>query len=218
MSLDLLLVAITPASMPPDQLISQCRCVEAGGATSVQLRLKDRPSGEIFSIAQSLITALNIPVYVNDRTDIALAVGAAGVHVGATDLPARCIRMVAPRPFRVGISVGTSTEAQRALDADADYWSIGPFASTQTKTDAGAALGFDGFASLVRFVPHGIPVVAIGGIDPQTAPRAIEAGATGVAAVSALFEEADVKAATLSLRRVVERALERREESGHSQP
>jgi thiamine-phosphate pyrophosphorylase len=210
MPLDSLLIAITPVGLPEDQLVARCRAVEAGGATSVQVRLKDRPSGDVYKVAQTLVNVLNIPVYVNDRTDIALAAHADGVHVGATDLPAHRLRSVAPRPLRLGVSVGSPEEAQRAVAADADYWSIGPFAATTTKADAGAALGQRGFAALAQLAPAGTAIVAIGGIDLRTAPLAIGAGATGIAAVTALFASSDVVAATRALRHAVDTALAQR--------
>ncbi len=136
----------------------------------------------------------------NDRLDVAVATGAAGAHLGADDFPPDRIRTVAPRPFRVGISVGDRAEASDALEADADYWSIGPFYATGTKTDAGAPLGPEGFADLAGAAPPGVPVVAIGGLLADRVSEAVAAGAVGVAVINGIFGRADVEAATREYR------------------
>ena len=89
-----------------------------------------------------------MPVLVNDRPDIALAAGAAGVHLGPDDLPVALARAIAPPGFVIGASVGS--EAEAAAAADADYWGIGPWRVTTTKADAGTGLGADGFARLAQ--------------------------------------------------------------------
>ena len=89
-----------------------------------------------------------MPVIVNDRPDVALAVGAAGVHLGLDDLPVALARAIAPPGFVIGASVGSEGEAAAAVEAD--YWGIGPWRVTTTKADAGAGLGADGFARLAH--------------------------------------------------------------------
>src|SRR5262249_24599577 len=129
-------------------LVALARAAVAGGVTSVQLRLKQMPAREQVALARTLVDALQGPLLVNDRPDIAMAAGAAGVHLGPDDLPVARARAIAPPGFVIGASVGSSDEATGA--AAADYWGVGPWRVTDTKTDAGAALGPEGFARLVR--------------------------------------------------------------------
>ncbi len=198
---DVRLIAIpSPSALGSRGLIDGCRAAEAGGVSSLQVRLKTVPALQLLRTTQEVMRAVTIPVYVNDRADVAVLAGAAGVHLGADDLPASGIRTVAPRPVRVGVSVGTAAEADRALRADADYWSIGPFYHTPTKTDAGPALGAAGFQRLASLAPKHIPVVAIGGITPVNVTEVLDAGADGVAVIGAIFAAPDVTAAARILR------------------
>ncbi len=181
-----------------------CRAAEAGGATCIQIRIKGATASELLRAVQLALASVNLPVYVNDRADVALVAGAHGVHVGADDLPAAVIRSFVPRPMRVGVSVGADAEARLALAADADYWSLGPFHATSTKGDAGSALGEVGFRALASRAPDGMPIVAIGGITPDNVRVALEAGASGVAVISGIFGAMDMEAATRRLRRALD--------------
>lgn len=176
-------------------LIALARAAESGGATSVQLRLKEATAREQVLLARALVAALRIPVLVNDRPDIAFAAGAAGVHLGPDDLPVHLARAIAPPGFVVGASVGSDAEAAAA--AGADYWGIGPWRVTTTKADAGAGLGADGFARLVR-LSAGRPCIAIGGVRPDDVPAVRSAGGAGVAVVSGILTSTDIQTATLA--------------------
>jgi thiamine-phosphate pyrophosphorylase len=184
-------------------LIALARAAESGGATSVQLRLKEATAREQVSLARALVAALRIPVLVNDRPDIALAAGAAGVHLGPDDLPVHLARAIAPPGFIVGASVGSDAEAAAA--AEADYWGIGPWRLTNTKADAGAGLGPDGFARLVRLAA-GRPCLAIGGVQPEDAAAVHSAGGVGVAVVSGILESNDIQPSTLAYSTALKRA------------
>jgi thiamine-phosphate pyrophosphorylase len=173
---------------------------ERGGATSVQLRLKLASPREQVERARALVAALRIPVLVNDRPDIALAAGAAGVHLGPDDLPVALARRVCPPGFIIGASVGALNEAHAAVEAD--YWGIGPWRATETKGDAGEALGAEGFRQLVE-VGGGKPCIAIGAVRPEDVARVLAAGGAGVAVVSGILGEEEVERAT---RRYAERA------------
>src|SRR5262245_9644562 len=127
-------------------LVAVARAAEAGGITSLQLRLKQASAREQVTLARALVAALRIPVLVNDRPDIAIAAGAAGVHLGPDDLPVSLTRAIVPPGFVIGASVGSAAEAAAA--AGADYWGIGPWRVTTTKADAGAGLGPEGFMRL----------------------------------------------------------------------
>lgn len=165
---------------------------ERGGATAVQLRLKTASPRELIALARRMIPALTIPLLVNDRPDVAIAAGAAGVHLGPGDLPACLARKIAPPGFVIGASVGSEQEAESA--GEADYWGIGPWRNTSTKSDAGTGLGADGFARL-RELAGGRPCVAIGGIVPGDVPLVRAAGGAGVAVASGILGADDVEAA-----------------------
>ena len=165
---------------------------ERGGVTAVQLRLKQASARELAGIARALVAALRIPVLVNDRPDVAIAAGAAGVHLGVEDLPVELARRIAPAGFLIGASVGSESEAASA--GSADYWGIGPWRSTATKADAGEALGAGGFGRLVRLAGER-PCLAIGGVRPEDVRGVSAAGGSGIAVAGGILSEADVEAA-----------------------
>lgn len=176
-------------------LIARASAAVRGGATCVQLRLKDVAARDLVSIARELVRALGVPVLVNDRTDVAIAAGAAGVHLGADDMPVAAARAIAPPGFIIGASVGSDEEVP--LSAGADYAGIGPVFATSSKLDAGAAIGLAEFTRLS--VAIGIPAVAIGGITAENAKSAMLAGAAGVAVISSVFGANDQLSAARQL-------------------
>lgn len=187
------LVAITDDALERrPSLIDRTAAAVRGGATCVQLRLKNATPREVVDVARALIAAVSVPVIVNDRADIALAAGAAGVHVGEADLPVVAIRRFAPSGFVIGASLGGERELENARDAD--YVGIGPLFSSGSKSDAGDALGIDGFKRLAALCE--LPAIAIGGITPERVPQIMEAGAAGVAAINAIFKGSDPEGAT----------------------
>ena len=173
-------------------LVALCAAAEAGGVTSVQLRLKATPPRELVRLARALVAALRIPLIINDRPDVAVASGAAGVHLGPDDLPPKLARLVLPPGAIVGTSVGSPAEALTA--GDADYWGVGPWRATATKADAGAALGEDGFSAIVREAGTR-PCIAIGGVRPEDVAAVLRAGGAGVAVISGILAADDVEAA-----------------------
>ena len=184
-------------------LVELTLSAQRGGVTSVQLRLKHASARELADAARALVRALHIPVLVNDRPDVALAAGAAGVHLGPDDLPVALARRLAPAGFIIGASVGSESEAHSSVEAD--YWGIGPWRSTSTKDDAGAALGVEGFRALRRAA--GVtPVLAIGGVLPEDVPIILKEGGKGVAVVSGILGSEDVENAA---RRYAEAADQR---------
>ncbi len=200
------LIAIPPMDMKQRHLVDRCLAVEQGGASAVQLRFKGIPAAEFLRTTELVLSKLAIPVFVNDRADVARLAGAAGAHMGADDLAPRTIRAVLPRPFRVGVSVGSRREAVAAREGDADYWSIGPFYKTSTKVDAGRALGVDGYRKLAMLCPPTVPVIAIGGIHMGNVAEVVRAGADGIAVVGAIFGRPDVETATRLLRTALDAA------------
>lgn len=184
----------------PAGLVERTRAAVRGGATMVQLRLKAATAREIVEVARALVAALPVPVLVNDRADVALAAGAAGVHLGVDDLPVAAVRSFAPPGFIIGASFGGDEELSHA--AGADYVGIGPVRETASKTDAGRAIGVEGFARLARMI--GVPAVAIGGVGPLDAPELMAAGAAGVAVIRSVLGAPDPEAAARELRAAVD--------------
>ena len=164
----------------------------------IQLRAKDADARALVEVARALVAALpaHVPLIVNDRADVALAAGAAGVHVGADDLPVAAVRRIAPPDFVIGASVGCDAEV--AGSRGADYVGIGPVYGTASKDDAGTAIGIDEFARLARACA--LPAVGIGGIDAANAAAVIAAGASGVAVIRAVFAARDPERAAAALR------------------
>jgi thiamine-phosphate pyrophosphorylase len=170
--------------------IAVCSAAVRGGVTAVELRLKHASPRDLLSLARRLISASDVPVLINDRLDVALAAGAAGVHLGIDDLPVKAARRAVAEGFVIGASVGSEDEIENALGAD--YWGIGPWRESGTKADAGPSLGADGFARLAAR-SGGIPCLAIGGIRPADAGEIIRAGAGGIAVASGILAGEDVE-------------------------
>ena len=190
------LVAITDdAEDRRTTLVDRVTAAVRGGATSVQVRLKSATPREVVEITRSIISKVSVPVIVNDRADIALAAGAAGVHVGEADLPVAAIRRFAPANFIIGASLGSDAELANAKDAD--YVGIGPVYGSDSKSDAGLAIGVEGFKRLAALVPH--PAVAVGGIDADRALQITVNGAVGVAVINAIFKSEDPESATRTI-------------------
>ncbi|MGH7645022.1 MAG: thiamine phosphate synthase [Gemmatimonadales bacterium] len=195
-----LMVLTDAALLKGRDAVDVCRRAAAGGATMIQLRLKDAAPRDVLALARTLVVALPVPVLVNDRVDVALAAGAAGAHHGQDDLPLDAIRPHVPPGFLLGVSVGTAPEAARARSWSADYWSVGPCYATANKPDAGPALGPAGFTALARLAPAGTPVIGIGGITAANAAGLVRAGAAGVAVIGAVLGATDPEAAARALR------------------
>jgi thiamine-phosphate pyrophosphorylase len=195
-----LMVLTDAALLKGRDAVDVCRRAVEGGATMLQARLKDAPTRDLAALARALVSALPVPVIVNDRVDVALAVGAAGAHLGQDDTPLDALRPHVPPEFLLGISVGSPEEAARVLDWPADYWSVGPCFATNTKADAGASLGLEGFAALARHAPAGVPVLAVGGVTAANAAALARAGAAGVAVSAAVLGATDPEFAARELR------------------
>ena len=192
------LIAITDSLRDgPRGLALRAAAAVAGGATMLQLRLKEESARSLVEIARTIqVMAPDVPLVINDRADVALAAGAAGVHVGVDDLSPALLRRVVPPGFIIGASVGGEDEVARA--AGADYVGIGPVFVTGSKADAGAAIGPDRFGELARRC--GVPAVAIGGITSERVAPVLAAGAAGVAVISALFGAPDPTVAARAIR------------------
>jgi thiamine-phosphate pyrophosphorylase len=181
-------------------LLTLARAAVRGGISSLQVRLKQMPPRQLTELVRTLVQELRIPVLVNDRPDVAIVAGAAGVHLGPDDMPVALARRIAPPGFFIGASVGSVTEAATA--AGADYWGIGPWRASSTKHDAGEGLGAEGFRQL-RQLAGSKPCIAIGGVTPGDVPAVLTAGGQGVAVVSGILESDDVEAAARRYRLTV---------------
>ena len=180
------------------------RLAVAGGADIIQLRDKTRGCRELTRIGrdiQDITRSAGAGFIVNDRLDVALACGADGVHLGQGDISPATARQLAPPGFIVGVSVGSRDEACRAEQEGADYVALSPTFSTGSKPDAGPGHGCEMLADICRSVS--IPVIAIGGIGPETIPEVIRAGAEGVAVISAVVAQPDITAAARELAAII---------------
>ena len=167
-----------------------------GGVTMVQLREKTGTTRAFVEEARALKALLadrGVPLIVNDRVDVALAVGADGVHVGQTDMPVAAVRALIGPDRSIGLSITDAAQMGRPDAGAADYLGIGPLHPQKTKPDASTPLGLGGFAKLRRMSAK--PVLAIGGVKAEDVPMLVEEGATGVAVVSAIMGAADPEAA-----------------------
>ncbi len=188
-------------------LASVVSAAVAGGCTVVQLREKTGSTRRLLDVARELVGLLEprgVPLIVNDRLDVALACGAAGVHVGQDDLPCAEARRIAGDRLVVGVSVSTPEEARQAEAAGACYLGVSPVWATPTKTDAPAATGLAGLAAIRRVTQ--LPLVGIGGVNATNAAQVIRAGADGVAVVSAIMSADDPELSARELLEVVRSA------------
>lgn len=162
--------------------------VITSGVTIVQLREKDTPTGEFICLARRLKDILNahgVPLIINDRVDVALAVDADGVHIGQSDMPYEIARKLLGPDKIIGLSVENIEDLLKANELDVDYVGISPVFSTATKTDTAPPFGIAGLKEAVRLSIH--PTVAIGGMNSHNAAQVMQTGCDGIAVVSAIF-------------------------------
>jgi len=178
-----------------------------GGASLIQLRDKEMSTRQLVETARKikeLTDEASIPLIINDRLDVALAVDADGVHVGQDDMPAALARQLIGPHKILGVSASTLEEALQAEREEANYVSASPVFTTPTKPDAPPPTGLEGLRAIVEAV--NLPVIAIGGIDEKNATEVMEAGAQGVAVISAVVSAPDIAAAARRLRETLETA------------
>ncbi len=189
----------------------------SGGITLLQLRDKTSGTRDLVALARAVRAVLAphaIPLLVNDRVDVALAAGAAGVHVGLTDMAPDDARRLLGAAAILGITIHHAHEAAAVQPGLADYAGLGPVYATASKDPGDPPLGPAGLARLIDAV-HGyhpdLPVCGIAGIDHANAAAVIAAGADGVAVISDIFMADDVAAAARRLRAVVDEATRKRQ-------
>ena len=200
----LLLYAVTDRAWTGSQpLARQVEAALQNGATCLQLREKALDPAAFREEARQmalLCGRYGVPLIINDNVEVALACGAAGVHLGQQDMPIAQARRMAGPDLILGASAHTVQEALEAQAAGADYLGVGAVFSTSTKTDA-SPLPLTTLREICAAVS--IPVVAIGGITETNLLQLTGCGAAGVAVVSAIFGAPDPGAATARLVRLV---------------
>lgn len=178
-----------------------------GGVTVVQLREKELGSKDFYKEAlrvKELLQRRHIPLIINDRVDIALAVHADGVHIGAEDLPIGAVRPLVGPEMIIGVSVFTPDEAGLAEQKSADYLGLSPIFITATKPGLIHQIGIDGIPAIRRATR--IPLVGIGSMNASNAYEAVSAGLDGVAVVSGIVSQKDVNSAAKAIKAEVMRA------------
>lgn len=178
---------------------SLLECVEEalkGGVTLVQYRSKETDGGIMYKEAlalRELCDKYQVPLIVNDRVDVALAVGAAGVHLGQDDLPCAVARKLVPENFIIGVSAHNVEEALAAQKDGANYLGCGAVFGSQTKNNV-SSLGLEKLKSIREAVD--IPIVGIGGVTADNYAKVLETGANGAAIVSGILGAQNVKSET----------------------
>ena len=190
-----------------DPVVGYARCCEAAvkaGVRIVQLRMKDRPRAEIVAVGRELrrITAGTQTLFiVNDDPSIAAEVEADGVHVGQGDMPVPDVRRLYPSLRIVGLSTHNPEQARRAIDVRPDYIGVGPVFATPTKKIPDPTLGVETAGRMIASVPF--PAVAIGGLNLDTLPSVLAAGARNFAVVRAVCGASDPYAAIRAIQQFV---------------
>lgn len=202
---DLLLYAVTDRTWLHGRTLAAC--VEdaiRGGATMIQLREKDMTDEQFLAeakVIKEITSQLGVPLIINDNVDIAIAVDADGVHVGQSDMQAANVRTRVGNKKIIGVSAHTAREAIEAERAGADYLGIGAMFSTSTKADA-ENVSFDTLRQINDAVS--IPTVAIGGISEKNILELSGSGIDGVAVVSCIFAQDNIRTAAQTMRALAE--------------
>lgn len=179
-------------------------CAIRGGVSVVQLREKDCCTRDMIEMGRRILAvcrAHGVPLIVNDRLDVALAIDADGIHVGQEDMPVPIARKLLGPDKILGVTAHTVEETLKAIEEGADYIGASPIFATATKADAGKPIGLEGLREIAAACK--IPVVAISGINAANAAETIRAGAAGVAVVSAIVGAEDVEGAARELADIV---------------
>jgi len=172
-----------------------------GGADVIQFRQKTGSTRELIDTAQlmqKICRAAGVPLIVNDRLDVALAIDADGVHLGQDDFPIDLARRLLGTDKIIGGSASNLEEARKCRQQGADYIGLGPIYTTSSKDDAGPVCGLELLKQVAEQIP--LPIIAIGGIQAENIDELLAAGAYGVAIISAICCRPDPEAATRAMR------------------
>ncbi|HOT88990.1 MAG TPA: thiamine phosphate synthase [Bacteroidales bacterium] len=171
-----------------------------GGVTMVQLREKNADTRTFIEkafILKEILNPFRVPLIINDRVDVALAVKADGIHIGQKDMPYELLKKIIPESMIVGLSVETMEQIQIANNYKVDYLGISPIFATPTKTDTLGCWGIEGLKKARNITNH--KLIAIGGISKTNVKTIIDAGANGIAVVSAICSAEDPQKAASEL-------------------
>ena len=186
-------------------LITCVRQALEGGVSCVQYRAKDAAGGKMYIEAlalKHLCDEFEVPLIINDRLDIAQAVGAAGVHLGQSDLPCGVARKILGADYIIGVSAHNVSEALQAVRDGASYLGCGAVFGTSTKADV-TALGLDNLRAIRQAVD--IPIVGIGGVIAANYALVRQTGADGAAIVSGIMAQADIRLAAAHIKELARR-------------
>jgi len=178
-----------------------------GGVTMVQLREKEASTREFIELAQGLKKILqdkNVPLIINDRIDVALAVKADGVHLGQEDMPVELARKIMGDDYLIGLSIENMDQLRETENLHIDYIGLSPLFTTETKPELKHEWGFQGLRQAAGISSH--KIVAIGNIDADNAAEVIKSGADGVAVVSAICASSDPEKAAKAIAQKIEKA------------
>jgi len=178
-----------------------------GGVTIVQLREKEVSTREFIELALNIkndLKSKKIPLIINDRVDVAMAVKADGVHLGQEDMPVELAREIMGEDYIIGLSIENMDQLREAENKDIDYIGLSPLFVTETKPELNHQWGLKGLQQAARETSH--KIVAIGNIDADNAARVIQSGARGVAVVSAICASSDPQAAAKSISKEIRKA------------
>ena len=183
------------------------RAAVQGGVTCVQLREKECSTLDFIEQAitiKDFLKTRGVPLIINDRVDVALAIEADGVHLGQTDMPLKIAKKILADSMIIGISAESLEDAIEAEKGGADYLGVSPIYGTPTKTDTAPPLGLDGLRA-IRQAVH-VPLVGIGGLNRDNSAAVIQNGGDGVAVVSAIVATDDPEAAAGELKQLIDEA------------
>ena len=206
---DMVLYAVTDRHwLNGESLYSQVEKALKGGATFIQLREKNMGEEEFLAEAKEiarLCKSYHVPFVINDNVDIALEIDADGVHVGQSDMEAGDVRAKLGPDKIIGVSAQTVEQALLAQERGADYLGVGAVFHTDSKADA-ADISHETLKAITEAVD--IPVIAIGGISKENVSELSGTGICGIAVISAIFAEKDIKNATKKLKKLTEEMVE----------
>ncbi len=191
----------------PVELVQQAA---AGGVSTIQLRSKtmnDRNYGTLVSEIAEVLHPFQVPVFVNDRVEVALATGVGCIHLGQRDTSVSAARQALGSKARIGLTIRSLEEAKNAPLDELDYVSIGGVFATRSKLDAGAPIGLERLAAIcqaLRSRNAGCPIIAISGINLNNLKSVLTAGVDGIAVVSAICESSDPESMARRFRKAID--------------
>ncbi len=206
--IDYSLYLVTDRGLARDRsMLEIVRAAVQGGVTCVQLREKECSTLDFIEQAftiKDFLKSRGVPLIINDRVDVALAIEADGVHLGQTDMPLEIAKKIVGDSMIIGLSAESPADAIEAEKGGADYLGVSPIYATPTKTDTAPSLGLEGLRAIRAAV--NIPLVAIGGLNRDNSAAVIQNGGDGVAVVSAIVAADDPVTAAADLKQIINEA------------